>query len=276
MGALKVMAITSENVKGGVVAFVIAGIGFGGYTVFQNRQEANSNKPMSVETAFEEVSPDRINAARDTPEQVYMTAKDENLPLFLAFLDHDLEIIDETVAEYQRVFDRIDKYYASNTPKQIVQGIFDIEGASAEIGFMTYMEAMQYLLTTVPNSFDVETATSFATKDCLQVAEDVHKRIVVEYYRPMIEAEEAEQAQQQAQANYEWKLHQQALTQIDRNVADMRQRGSAKNAARDARAAERERRYMQQVNFQQNQLQNQIRQDSNRRNNWNRWNRYPN
>lgn len=270
------MAITSENVKGGVVAFVIAGIGFGGYTVFQNRQEANSNKPMSVETAFEEVSPDRINAARDTPEQVYMTAKDENLPLFLAFLDHDLEIIDETVAEYQRVFDRIDKYYASNTPKQIVQGIFDIEGASAEIGFMTYMEAMQYLLTTVPNSFDVETATSFATKDCLQVAEDVHKRIVVEYYRPMIEAEEAEQAQQQAQANYEWKLHQQALTQIDRNVADMRQRGSAKNAARDARAAERERRYMQQVNFQQNQLQNQIRQDSNRRNNWNRWNRYPN
>jgi hypothetical protein len=163
----------------------------------------------------------------------------------------------------------------NDTPKQIVHAIVDIHDASTVVGPMTYLECIEKLLATIPSGFDPATARTQPRQPVHEVAASIHRQLVDAYYEPIIQAEIAEQQTQQAEAAYQAQLKQQIDAQLQRNLAAMRERGAARNLARDAAQAERNRIYQQRIEWAYHDFQRRLAQDENLRRRWQRWYTYP-
>ncbi len=275
------MSNSADFLKGVATTVVLACVVYGGYRVYQSREPEPVEEPLTVQERLAQIEPEKIVAARERPEEAYMQAANEDLPPFLAFLDHDLDITDEVVQEYVNVFDRLKGQFPANTPKEIVSAIFTVHNAEAEVGFMSYMDAMRYLSTGVAAPGGRKTPDQVLearlapgmrpSNDCAIVAMEVYQSILAEYYKPIIEAERLEQERLQAEAHAEYQRKLELQRMMHDNFAEARQRGAAKNAARDQRAAERAQEYQRRVDEAYNNYRRQALRDANWRNRWTRW-----
>lgn len=273
--------MTADFLKGVATTIVLAGLAFGGYLAYTGREIESVETPPTIEERLAQIPPEQIEAARERPEQAYLQAKNEDLGPFLAFLDHDLDITDEVVEEYVTIFNRLNSQFPANTPKEVVNAIFIVHNAEAEVGFMRYMDAMRYLSAGVAAPGGQRTPdqviagrlspANVPSNDCSIVALQVYESLLAEYYKPIIEAElqEQQRLQAEAQAEYQRKLDFQQM--MHDNFAEARERGAAKNAARDQRAAERAQEYQRRVDEAYRNYRQRAIRDSNWRQRWTNW-----
>lgn len=167
-----------------------------------------------------------LNSVRNNPETIFVQAKDENLPAFLAFRDLDTSVTDASVKEYATLMNEVSKRYNGATRKEIVGSVLELATMKQYYLDLTHRECLQYLLDAAPVNADGTPVEG--VPNLRQSTYDVQTMLLTEYLRPEMEARQQQQAQQaQAQA-----YQSQLQATIRDNAAKAKERGAMRTAAK--------------------------------------------
>ena len=180
--------------KGIVIGLVVAALGFVVYS--QLIVPAVEPAEKTVAQLKAEVDPSNVELARASPEAALAQLDIKDFSAFIAFLDLDMAVTDQSLDTYRHVFERVAGYYANDTPVQIVEAIFRIHETREYFYTLTFWESLEYIQDTVPASFDPESPSGQSTKRVRVAADEIHDYLVAAYMKPQIEALEQRQAQQ--------------------------------------------------------------------------------
>lgn len=217
-------------IKGIGIGIGIAALCFLGYILLIAPATGPAEKTVAQMKA--EADPNNVELARMDPEAALEQLDIKDLPAFVAFLDLDMSITDQSLATYRHIFEQVTGYYANDTPVQIVEAVFRIHETQQYFYDLTYRESLEYLQDTVPAAFDPENPSGQGAKRIRVVANEIHDYLVAAYMKPQIEAMERQQAEQSR-----------VQKRIQSNIAAIRAKGVKEGEAR-ARAEARNEQYI--------------------------------
>ncbi len=222
--------------KGIAIGLAVVALGFVVYR--QLTVPAAEPGEKTVAQLKADLDPNNVELARVSPEAALEQLNIKDFPAFIAFLDLDMAITDQSLETYRHVFEQVAGYYANDTPVQIVEAIFRIYETQEYFYTLTYRESLEYIQDTVPASFDPESPSGQSTKRVRVVADEIHDYLVAAYMKPQIEELERQRAQQA-----------QLQQRIQSNIADIRARGASETAARNRGIAQQNRYRERQMNW---------------------------